>query len=360
MKPLTVVQICADRGIAPGSTKGAAQHLRGIAAGLLKLGHNVVTYAARQPEGPHAAEVRALDQLTSALSTGPDVIYERYSLGHVDGLRLARRIGARFVLEVNAPLVAEASAHRPHTIEPHHLEVEQTLLREADLVISVSSVLQTWVKQHRSGPTATVRNGFEPAWFPQAATPPIEPLLVFIGHPKPWHGATRLADLLTGLADHGHRPRLRIIGGGPGADDVVARARRLGVAEQIEITGALPPAKATALLALATVGLAPYPRLEPFYFCPLKIIDYFAAGLPIVSTGQGDIADLVRDGGLLAEPDDDNGLVAAVARLLTNPTEAARMGQVNRRRAMATMTWDHAAAATAQAIAALDSPMVSV
>ena len=309
--------------------------------------------------GPFPVPVHDLGDLRATDPVGVDVVYERYSLGHLDGLDLARRIGARFVLEVNAPLVAEARAHRPDTVEAQHGDIEETLLHEADLVITVSSVLTRWAGRRRSGPTVTVPNGFEPSWFPTTPTTPTQPTLAFIGHPKPWHGTDRLLPLLDALARRGHRPHLLIIGGGPGADQLMADAHRLGVADQVTVTGPLPPEQASALLPEATIGVAPYPRHEPFYFCPLKVIDYLAAGLPIVSTDQGDIAQLTGDAGILVDPDRDRELVDAVATLLATPNLAARFGASGRRRAHATMTWAHAGARTAAAINTLDTTMVT-
>ncbi len=355
MSSLSIVHVCADRGIAPGSTKGAAQHLRGIAAGLSAAGHRIMACTARRQDGPFPVPVRNLGVLSNIDPTDVDVIYERYSLGHRAGLDTARRVGATFVLEINAPLVNEARVHRPHTVEPHHVEVEHTLLSEADLVITVSSELTRWADLTRSGPTVTIPNGFEPGWFPPNATTATEPTMAFIGHPKPWHGADRLPGLLTALGDRGQSPRLIIIGGGPGANEVMERARTLGVADQITVTGALPPEHASAILTQATIGVAPYRRQEPFYFCPLKIIDYLAAGLPIVSSRQGDIADLVGDAGILVDPDSDRALVDATDQLLANPDRAAQLGANGHRRAHATMTWRHAAAETAAAILALDT-----
>ncbi len=361
MNRLGIVQVSADRGIAPGSTKGAAQHLRGVAAGLAGRGHCVVTYSARPAEGPFPGTVVPLERLddltggrpTGSLGVGADrtVIYERYSLGHRAGLDLARRLGAPFVLEVNAPLAAEASQHRPGTMGPSDVMIETELIAGADLVIAVSTELADWVSTLRDGPTVVMANGFEPAWFADAATPatPDYPL-VFIGHPKPWHGADRLVDLLVALDRRGSRPDLLVVGGGPGADDLRSAARRAGVEAQVTVTGPLPPDEASALLSRAGIGLAPYRRQEPFYFCPLKVIDYLAAGLPVVSTDQGDIPRLVGDAGTIVDPDDEGALVDAVAALLSDPEHRAALGSAGRSRAMATMTWDHVAASTEAAV----------
>lgn len=361
MKSLTIAQVCADRGIAAGATKGASQHLRGIAAGLVGAGHRVVTYTARAPEGPFPVPVRDLTELTGCAGSNVpalDIVYERYSLGHRGGLDLARACGAAFVLEVNAPLVAEALKYRPETVADHHQMIEQELLGGADLVITVSTALTRWVDESRRGPTVTIPNGFEPEWFPEQASATDEPTLAFIGHPKPWHGADRLPEVLAALADRGHHPRLLLIGGGPGADAVMERAHHHGVTSQITITGALAPEHASALLSTASIGVAPYPRQEPFYFCPLKVLDYLAAGLPVVSTDQGDIADLVGEAGIVVAADDDRELVDAIASLLDDPGAARRLGAEGRRRAHATRTWAHAAQETATALQTLEPAVV--
>ncbi|MEP1123163.1 MAG: glycosyltransferase [Ilumatobacter sp.] len=354
MTTLRIAQVCADRGVVPGGTKGASQHLRGIAGGLIGLGQHVETFAARDTDGDFPAKVRRLDDLASCADL--DVVYERYSLGHRGGLTTARRLGVPFVLEVNAPLVDEATTHRPETVEPEHGETELELLEAADVVITVAGELSDWVADRRGGPVITQPNGFEPSWFTWADDPHDRPRgaafpLVFLGHPKPWHGADRILPLLSELARTGHRPRTLVIGGGPGAARLLAAADHIHLRGQVVVTGALPPAEASRLLSEAAIGLAPYPRRSPFYFCPLKVIDYLAAGLAVVSTDQGDIADLVGDAGIVIDdPDDDRALADAVRLLLDDDDRRVAMGRVGRRRARETMTWAHVSATTLQAI----------
>ncbi|MEZ5246099.1 MAG: glycosyltransferase family 4 protein [Acidimicrobiales bacterium] len=361
MTRFDIIQVSADRGIAPGSTKGAAQHLRGIAGGLHRRGHRVTTYTPRRAEGRFPTALLPLEDLARIghHAGGDDrrIVYERYSLGHSGGLELARRLGIPFVLEVNAPLVDEATGHRPDTLGPTDARVEAELLDAADLVITVSTALAEWADARRAGPTIVVANGYEPAWFERPATPgtPRFPL-VFIGHPKPWHGADRLVDLLAALARIDRRPDLLVIGGGPGADTLRTAARDAGVGAQLTITGPLPPDEASAMLQHGGIGLAPYRRQDSFYFCPLKIIDYLAAGLAVVATDQGDIGELVGTAGLVVPPDDDHRLVDAVVALLDDPAARAVCGVHGRSRAMTSMTWDHVAERTEAAMLTHLSP----
>lgn len=357
---LRFAQVSADRGIAPGATKGAAQHLRGVAAGLVALGHRVETFTPRTPEGPFPVPVHDLDQLDQAVAH-VDVVYERYSLGHRHGLDLARRHGLPFVLEVNAPLVAEAGEHRPGTVGADDADTERFLLAQADLVITVSTQLSEWAAGHRSGPTVTLANGFEPDWFLADRSPSgPERDLVFIGHPKPWHGADRIIDLLVELDSMGHQCDALIIGGGPGVHDLVAKASALGVGERVDITGALAPERASLELARGEIALAPYRPRDPFYFCPLKIVDYMAAGLAIVASDIGDVSELVGRSACLVDPADDRALVETVAAVLVDGGRRSELGRAARTRAFESMTWTHVAERTVAALAGLAAPTGAV
>jgi glycosyltransferase involved in cell wall biosynthesis len=60
---------------------------------------------------------------------------------------------------------------------------------------------------------------------------------------------------------------------------------------------------------------------------PVSILEAFAAGLPVVSTSTGDIANMVRDGetGLLVPAGDPAAMAKAVISLLEDPDRAAAM-----------------------------------
>lgn len=354
--PLRIAQLCADRGIAPGGTKGASSHLRGMVRGFQALGHEVVTYAARGAEGDFPAPVRPLEALLGAEA---DLIYERYSLAHLSGLRQARARGIPLVLEVNAPLVLEAQRYRPETLTPEAEAAERELLNEADLVVAVSHPLAAWIAERRTGPVAVVPNGFEPDWFTSAPAPE-DGLLAFCGHPKPWHGTESLVPLLQALHARGTAARLLVIGGGPGADALAGAAEAAGLGSHVTVTGGVPPQRAAALLSRAAIGLAPYPSSEHFYFSPLKILDYLAAGIPTVATALGDVPGLVGDAGRVVAPEDHEAFADEVARLLADPEQRAAMGARGRSRAHASMTWTHAASATLDALAAATRRAVPV
>lgn len=68
---------------------------------------------------------------------------------------------------------------------------------------------------------------------------------------------------------------------------------------------------------------------------PNAVLEYMAAGRPVVATAVGATPDLIEDGvcGLLVPPGDARALAAAVGRLLAEPALAARLGEEARLRA---------------------------
>jgi glycosyltransferase involved in cell wall biosynthesis len=347
---MLILQVCADSGIEPGGSKGASAHLHHIAVACLRRGHRVVTASKRPPSNlnPHPVPVTnlSLGLRRIVIDHGPpDLIYERYSLGHLAGLELARRLGVPFLLEVNAPLVDEARRHRPLSVRRSDQEVERLLFAEADLILAVSSPLAAYVSRVRGSLEGVIvaQNGVDPAHFPEAAAHRSPPVIAFLGHPKPWHGADRLPQLLAPLIRRDREIRVKLIGGGEGATSVLSAAHRLGVGYAFESTGPVAIPEIAGHLQGAAVGIAPYPYTDFFYFSPLKVVEYMAAGLPVVASDLGDIKATVGEGGIVVDAGDDDGLRRAVSDLADNPELRRRLGSRGRERALSEFTWDRIA-----------------
>ena len=112
-------------------------------------------------------------------------------------------------------------------------------------------------------------------------------LAVFAGAFRSWHGAVNLALAIKELEKRGRSDvGALFIGDGPELPRV--RTEAAG-SNNVIFTGAVPHDRMPACLAAADIGVAPFdlsahkPLALGFYWSPLKIFEYMAAGLPIVA-----------------------------------------------------------------------------
>jgi glycosyltransferase involved in cell wall biosynthesis len=331
---MKLAYVCADRGISLLGHKGASVHLRSLAAALAARGNDVIV-ACRTLEGPnrppagvtvrvmpesedeHARWIRELLRESAA-----GAVLERYSLSSGATGAAARAAGLPFVLEVNAPLVEEAARYRGLGDVQTWRAREQVALASADAVIAVSAGVRDYVRS--TGVSAArvfvVHNGVDVGAFQTATGSPAaqrtrkenEVVIGFAGSLKPWHGVDVL---LRAFAQVPGSPRLLVVGEGPMRADLEALASSLDLASRTSFTGALPHAEMPRVLATMDIGVAPYTAQDGFYFSPLKVAEYLAAGLPVVASDQGDLREIVGDAGLLVPPDDVAALATALARL---------------------------------------------
>jgi glycosyltransferase involved in cell wall biosynthesis len=99
--------------------------------------------------------------------------------------------------------------------------------------------------------------------------------------------------LLVAGEEAGHRVDLVVLGDGPARASLEARAARLGIGDRIHWLGYVAD-RATYMEALASCDLFVFP--SPAEGFPKVILDAMAAGLPVVASGAGSLAELASHG----------------------------------------------------------------
>ncbi|MEZ5177750.1 MAG: glycosyltransferase [Acidimicrobiales bacterium] len=130
----------------------------------------------------------------------------------------------------------------------------------------------------------------------------------------------------------------RRVGGGRGG----RRGPGLGRGDQVRRTGRIPWADLDALYELAAAVAVPS-RFEGF---GAPALEAMAAGSPLVAADATALPWVVDDGGLLVPVGDAAAWAEALARLLDDPAERARLAAAGRQRA-ASFSWDRAGRALA-------------
>jgi len=267
------------------------------------------------------------------------------------GLRYSRRTRIPYLLEVNAPLLEQQQRYRELAQTEAAQAIERLLLSHADRVLVTTEALSEYV--HEAGCTRrkirVVRCGAPATGFApiseRAGGDSEEFVIGFLGSLKPWHGLDTLLDAFKKLRAESEAYRLLIVGEGPMRVDIDAFRTSSGLEDGVEVVGAIAHEDVPAQLARMHVGTAPYPAMEPFYFSPLKVWEYAAAGVPIAASAVGDLPALWphKRAAMLHPPGRSAKLAKHIRVLRERPSMAARLAREARRTARH-YSWDRLAA----------------
>ncbi len=272
----------------------------------------------------------------------PDFIYERHALHLHAGLRVAREAGLPLLLEVNSPMCHEMTRLGLLRFPRRARRVEQNVLASADRVFPVSRVLRDWLVRcgAREEACAVIPNAAEPERYGESTRKAGRGLrrelgfsdetfvLGFVGFMRDWH---RLEFAVDALA----RPALAtavllLVGTGPALESILSRARERGVADRVVSVGAVEHRDVPRHVLAFDAGMIP--AINP-YASPLKLFDYFVAGVPAIAPDQPNVAELVThdESGVLFPPDDGPLFGDALEALVSDRERARRIGAEGQR-----------------------------
>jgi glycosyltransferase involved in cell wall biosynthesis len=373
--------------VVPG-TLGGSTHVQAVAEGLAALGHEVhvavragiadpatrpgsepgsrpgldpgrIAEAAYHDIGtplgsPNLRLLRRGRLRALAAAIRPDVVIERYHNFGGEGLLAARAVGARTVLEVNAPVIdypgsAKRTVDRLLLAEPMR-RWREWQCRAADLIVTTDrGILPPGTPAAKIVETDwgadTLRFRPDAAGPAPFARQPGELIAVFAGAFRAWHGVGGLVDAIATLERRGSPWRAVLIGDGPERPALEARVAA-GRLTRVAFTGSLPYASMPAALAAADAGVAPFapeahaPLRHGFYWSPLKVFEYMASGLPVVAPTLPRLQAILADGaaGVLYDGADPAALAAALDAL-TDANRRRLLGAAARARAERHYSW---------------------
>lgn len=171
------------------------------------------------------------------------------------------------------------------------------------------------------------------------------PFVLAAGTVEPRKNLVGLMDAWAGLEGDAEL----VLVGPPGweTEGIVRRAR----ADRVRMLGFVPDDELAALYGLCAVFA--YPSLYEGFGLP--VLEAMACGAPVVTSNLSSLPEVAGDAAILVDPRDPAALRGALARLLADPAERARLAAAGRERA-ATFTWERTARKTLEALRAVAYP----
>ena len=328
---------------------GAQVHVRDLASALLSRGHEpIVVTSGSGPytEGLRAAgvqtivldslsapinplrDLRALQEIRTLLKKlQPDLVSTHSSKAGILGRVAARTLGIPVIFTAHGWAFTPGVPSREAAI---YTCIERLAAPLASKIITVSEfdrqlALARGVASSQA--VVTIHNGMPDVAPELRADPSRSPVrLAMVARFEPQKDHATLFHALAGLVNEPWQ--LDLIGDGALLPEAKELSRRLGLADRIQFLGQrmdVDERLAEAQVALLITNWEGFPR---------SILEAMRAGLPVVASAVGGIAESVRDGetGFTVPRGDVQALGARLKQLLADPALRTRLGRTGRQR----------------------------
>ncbi len=358
------------------SPKGASTHILHNLRGLVNAQHSVHLITPNDgllpPEDTiDGARVTRISQdlaqnfLARAVHFGKAVashlaLHPDYDVVHFrniwDGFQIAqnkKKYGYRTLFEVNGLPSIELKYHYPgldSDLLSKIKEQEIATLHLSDAIICPSRVTRDYIASlglNRKLGTV-IPNGVSPSDFSASPLPVRDgrvPVLLYIGTLADWQGLEIVVRSLPKILEQ--RPvRLQIVGRGRSRQRkmLAKQIRKLGIEDHVIVQPAVPHHEIPALIASADICVAPLglnDRNVTQGACPIKLLEYMAAGRPMLASNMPIVRELVREDvdALLFSPNDPDDLARQTLALLNDFELSKRLANSASERALSKFTW---------------------
>jgi glycosyltransferase involved in cell wall biosynthesis len=244
------------------------------------------------------------------LEIRPSIVYAHDFFMAFPGWCAAKLVGARYVYDAHELIVPEKYTAMSKK-ERVWYWLERLIVRRADLVIAANTPRAKAMADHYKLPTVplAIRN-ITPApavrldnaaivlRYPALVRrSPEECLCVYQGDINLERGLGVMVAAMSYLSSN---YRLLVIGGGPDVAAMMMLADQQHCADKVNILGKVPRDDLHDMLRFCDIGVITYSfhGLNNVFCAPNKVFEYAFAGIPIVSTGQPPLLELVADTGI--------------------------------------------------------------
>lgn len=258
----------------------------------------------------------------------PDMVYERSAWMSNGSVHVLKSFNIKHVVEINAPFEEEVKSFEQTSsfIGAVGKTKLKSLLQSADLVLPITSALQTYLIERyelRSSKCVVVPNAIEKheIQINESRVAAINKqfnlsevtVFGFVGSIFPYHGVDRLIKGVSKLKYTDNA--ILIVGDGYLIPELKKLASDLGISSRVHFTGSVP--KEDIYNYMSAMDILTLPNTE-WYCSPVKLFEYGALGKTILAVNEAGVSDIMsNEEGVLFENND----IAFQDALLTAITE---------------------------------------
>jgi glycogen synthase len=274
-------------------------------------------------------------------------------LNGLPAIWVGRRLGIRVVYEARAfwedAAVDHGTTHEGSMRYRMTRALETLAFRQADRVVVIAQAMRRELIERGIAPERihVVGNGVDVERFSPAPRDPAlaqslglgdGPVFGFIGSFYHYEGLRFLVETFPALRARVPNAQLLLVGGGEDEE-----ALRAAASPGVVLTGRVPFARVSDYYPLIDVFVCPRRRMRlTELVTPLKPLEAMAAGIPVLASDVGGLAELIEHDttGMLFRADDPLALLAQAERLAADPELRSRLGRNGREHVRAERSWE--------------------
>lgn len=265
----------------------------------------------------------------------PNLYLTRFS-GKKDITHKVLILCEKFSCKVADVIIATNETYKQIEIDRHNVPARKIYIVRNNPIIEDCLLANTGSNER---PTQITENG--------------KKVLLFIGSINPQDGVNVLLQSLHYLVHKLHENNLicNIIGGGDSLHESKQIASKLNLDEYVNFTGAIYDREMIKEhLYVADIGVEPAPKNElNIHSTFIKVMEYMAAGIPIVAFDLKETRYSAKDSALLVPPNDIEVFAENIQKLLNDADLCERLGKAGLNRITNELNWDNAAKNLAEA-----------
>lgn len=259
-----------------------------------------------------------------------DLIFERYPKHHKLTNRLFLSVGMRLFVRRATAIIAVSQQTKQDLVALYHTPAEK-----------IHVIYQGINPSFAPASVAEIQRVREP-YASYATDGTLRPYLLMLGTLEPRKNHVTAMKALARLKQAG-LPHALLIAGGEGwlFEPIRQQVETFGLENDVLFTGYVPAEDLAPLYSGATCVLQPS-LYEGFGF---PVLEAMACGAPVICSNVSSLPEAAGDAALLVDPLDDEGVAAAVQRVITEPRLAEGMRERGLTHA-ARFCWERCAAET--------------